>query len=238
MDIETKDIVWRRHARAKKITLRIDPSQGRVVVTLPLRVTRSAGMALLNEHAVWVAERLAALPDVPRFADGADLMIDGVKHVIRHAPGRRGGAWLEGGTLYISGDQAFLVLGVTDFLRDRALRQLSGQAIAKGAQAGLVPRRVTVKDTHTRWGSCSARGVLMFSWRLLMAPPFVQDYVVAHEVAHLRHLDHGPDFWSLADALSPHRAAAVSWLAQEGSRLLRVGLPCVGMPRVGLLRVA
>jgi predicted metal-dependent hydrolase len=180
-------------------------------------------MALLTSHVDWVAARLAALPQPAPFADGATVLIDGAPHPIRHAPGARGGAWVEAGALHVSGDPAFLPRRVADFLRAEARRRFAAQALAKAAQAGLAVRRVTVKDTRTRWGSCSTDGVLMFCWRLLMAPPFVQDYVVAHEVAHLRHMNHGPSFWALADALSPHRAAASAWLGREGAALLRAG---------------
>ena len=192
-------------------------------MTLPMRAAKSAGLALLKRNADWVSARLAALPETAPFADGASVMIDGMEHTIRHSPGGRGGAWIEAGALHVSGDAEFLARRVADFLRAEARRRFSAQSLAKAAEAGLPVRRVTVKDTRSRWGSCSADGVLMFCWRLLMAPPTVQDYVVAHEVAHLRHMNHGPDFWALSDKLSPHRQAAQAWLAAEGARLLRAG---------------
>jgi predicted metal-dependent hydrolase len=178
-------------------------------------------LALLNAHAGWVASRLAALPCVPPLADGGTVPINGVPHTIRHVPGQRG-TWLAANVLHVSGEPEFLPRHINDFLRAEAKRRLGGQAVAKSARAGLAATRVSVRDTHSRWGSCSPAGALMFCWRIVMAPPFVQDYVVAHEVAHLRHLDHGPDFWALADALSPHRHKAVTWLAKEGPWLLRV----------------
>ncbi len=216
-------ICWRRHKRARRITLRIDARQGQVVVTLPSRAGRSAGMALLRQNAGWVSARLAALPESAPFADGGSVMIDGVAHAIRHSPGSAGGAWLAEGALHVSGELAFLPRRTGDFLRAEARRRFAAQASAKAGQAGLAVRRVTVKDTRSRWGSCSSDGVLMFCWRLLMAPPHVQDYVVAHEVAHLRHMDHGREFWALTEALTPHRARASAWLTLEGARLLRVG---------------
>jgi predicted metal-dependent hydrolase len=219
--VEPAPVLWRRHARARRITLRIDPRQGQVVVTLPLRARRAEGEALLARNAAWVAGRLAALPCVPCFADGAMVAIDGTPHRIRHVPAGRG-AWLEQGALHVAGDEAFLARRVLMFLRGEAARRFGEAAHAKAVLAGLKVQRVTVRDTKSRWGSCSPRGGLMFCWRLLMAPPFVQDYVIAHEVAHLRHLDHGAAFWALADTLSPHRRAATEWLAREGSTLLRV----------------
>jgi predicted metal-dependent hydrolase len=218
-------VLWRRHPKARRITLRIDPAHGQLIVTLPPRAARAAGLALLNEHADWVTSTLAALPEAAPLQDGATIPIDGEPHLIRCMPQRRGKAWLEPGLINVPGEPHSLALRVVTLLRAEAKHRLSIQASTKSAQAGATLTRVTMRDTQTRWGSCSAQGALMFNWRIVMAPPFVQDYVVAHEVAHLRHLDHGPGFWALADRLSPHRQAAVTWLRQEGPRLLRVGSP-------------
>jgi len=215
-------VIWRRNPRARRIILRIDPSAAQVVVTLPPRTARSAGIALLELHADWVRSRLSALPEMPGFADGGQVAIEGVPHAIRHVPGGRNAAWLEAGCLQVGGERAFLARRVGDFLRAEAARRFLVLAQDKANEAGVVLGRVRVRDTRARWGSCSPKGALMFCWRLLMAPALVQDYVVAHEVAHLRHLDHGPDFWALAARLSPHRAAAEAWLAVEGAGLMRV----------------
>jgi predicted metal-dependent hydrolase len=216
-------VTWRRSARARRITLRIDATNAQVIVTLPMRAGQAAGRALLAKNADWVADRLAAIPDRLLLTDGASVVLDGVAHPIRHVPGGRGGAWVADGALHVSGDAAFLPRRAADFLRGEARRRFGAQALAKAEAAGLRIKRVTVKDTRTRWGSCSPDGVLMFCWRLIMAPPHVQDYVVAHEVAHLRHMNHGADFWALAESLSPHRDLATAWLHQEGAGLLRIG---------------
>ncbi|MDE2516723.1 MAG: M48 family metallopeptidase [Rhodospirillales bacterium] len=216
-------VVWRRNARARRVTLRIDPAGGDVVVTLPPRAGRGAGMSLLMNHVDWVADRLAALPSALAFADGADVPIAGIAHRIRHVPQGRGGAWVQDGELLVSGDIAFLPRRVRDFLRAEARRRFVALAAAKSAGIGRPPRRVTVKDTSSRWGSCAPDGSLAFCWRLVMAPDFVQDYVAAHEVAHLRHMNHGPRFWDLVSRLTPHTEEAMAWLRSEGARLLRAG---------------
>jgi len=216
-------VQWRRSARARRISLRIDPRGGAVVVTLPLRAGRRAGMALLMDHADWVAERLAALPGAVAFADGAVVPLEGRPHRIRHLPEGRGGAWLEGEAILVAGAPEFLARRVADFLRGEARRRISALVTAKAAAAGLKPRRISVKDTRSRWGSCTPDGSLGFSWRLVMAPGFVQDYVAAHEVAHLRHMNHGPRFWALVAELTPHTDAAIAWLRGQGAGLLRIG---------------
>lgn len=216
-------VLWRRSARARRISLRIEPRHGSVVVTLPTRTSAAAARAMLATHREWVAERLARLPLPVALGDGARVPIDGVPHLIVHRPELRGTALLAAGELHVSGEAAFLARRIGDWLRQHARRRLGEMALAKAASAGLSARRIVIKDTSTRWGSCTAKGTLMFSWRLVMAPASVQDYVVGHEVAHLRHLNHGPEFWRLTDQLTPHRAQASAWLAEHGAGLMRIG---------------
>jgi predicted metal-dependent hydrolase len=216
-------VEWRRSARARRVSLRIDPTGGAVVVTLPIRATRKAGMALLMGHADWVSDRLAALPEAITFTEGAVIPIGGVAHRIRHAPGVRGAAFLLDQELHVTGAVEFLSRRVRDFLRQEARRRLGALVAAKSGLIGITPKRVTIKDTTSRWGSCAPDKSLALSWRLVMTPPFVQDYVVAHEVAHLRHMNHSPRFWAQVDELTPHTKAAIPWLRAEGARLLRIG---------------
>ena len=215
-------ITWRRSARARRISLRIDARESSVIITLPPRAAIAAGRALLLDHADWVADRLARLPTPVVLQDGAELPLDGTPITVRHTPGGRGTRLMDK-ELIVSGTAEFLARRVTDFLRLEARRRLAAAAIAKAHGAGLKARRVVIKDTRTRWGSCTADGTLMFSWRLVMAPPEVQDYVVAHEVAHLRHMDHSPRFWALVETLTPNRAGAMRWLERGGAGLMRIG---------------
>lgn len=214
---------WQRSARARSVRLRIDPATGDVVVVLPPNASRARGMALVTGHAGWIAERLAALPAMQAFADGADVPIEGEPHRIRHRPAALSEAWLEDGEIHVGGAGAELPGRVAGFLRTEALRRLSGRAAAKAIGAGLPLDSVAVKDTSSRWGSCNASGAVMFSWRVVMAPAFVQDHVVAHEVAHLRHMNHSSDFHALVDRLTPHASAGTAWLQAHGPGLMRVG---------------
>lgn len=216
-------LTWRRSTRARRISLRIEPRAGGVIVTLPARATVSAGRAVLQTYREWVAVRLAQLPASVSLGEGATVMLDGAPRRIVHRPDARGTAWLEGDAIHVAGDPAFIGRRVNDWLRLQARRQLGQMARDKAEGAGLTLRRVTIKDTSSRWGSCTAAGTLMFSWRLVMAPRPVQDYVVGHEVAHLRHMNHSPAFWALTDRLTPHRELAHRWLAAHGAGLLRIG---------------
>jgi hypothetical protein len=216
-------VEWRRNARARRVSLRIDPRGGSVVITLPPRAGKKAGIALLRTHADWVADKLASLPEALPFADGTSVPIGGVDHRIRHMPAHRGGAWLEDGELRVAGNPEFLRRRVTDFLRAEAARRLGAIAADKSAMAGVRARRIIVKDTRSRWGSCAPDGTIALCWRLIMAPDWVQDYVVAHEVAHLRHMNHGARFWALVAKLSPYTDRGIAWLRRDGARLLRIG---------------
>ena len=214
---------WSRSARARRVSLRIDARAGAVVVTLPMRKPRREGVALLTTHAAWVMERLDALAPAVELAPGAEVLIGGRPHVIRHDPDARGGAFLDGATIIVSGRPEFLARRVKDFLRAEAKRRIAGLLEGHAASLGVKVRALRVKDTQSRWGSCAPDGTLAFSWRLVMAPDWVLDYVVAHEVAHLRELNHSPRFWTHVEALTPHREAAQDWLRDNGPTLLRVG---------------
>lgn len=216
-------VAWRRSSRARRISLRIDPKTASVIVTLPMRAARGAGIALLTTHQDWAAGKLAALPRASPFADGAEIPLHGAPHRIRHRPDARGAAWALDGEIHVAGRPEFLRRRVLDYLRAEARRRLTGLVQVKAAEAGVAYSRLTIKDTSSRWGSCASNGALAFSWRLVMAPPEVQDYVAAHEVAHLRHMNHGRRFWALVRELTPYTDTAVPWLHDHGARLLRVG---------------
>lgn len=214
---------WNRSTRARRVSLRIDARAGEVVVTLPMRAGRRAGMALLTTHAAWVMQRLAALAPPVELAPGVEVPLGGKPHVIRHDPAARGGAFLDGRAIVVSGRPEFLARRVKDFLRAEAKRRIAILAEGHAATLGVKIRAIRLKDTHSRWGSCAPDGTLAFSWRLLMAPDWVLDYVVAHEVAHLRELNHSSRFWAHVAALTPNREPAQDWLRENGPALLRVG---------------
>ncbi|WBV43727.1 M48 family metallopeptidase [Pseudoroseomonas cervicalis] len=220
-------LLWRRSARARLVSLRIEPVAGAVLVTLPASLApaagRRAGLALLRRHAGWVAARLAALAPPLRLGPGAAVRLGDVPHPICHRPGHAGPAALRQGGILVGGAAETLPTQVLELLRDEASRRIRARVRRHAARLGLAPRAVRLKDTRSRWGSCAPDGTLAFSWRLVMAPDWVLDHVVAHEVAHLQELNHSPRFWAVLAALNPHRDAAQAWLRRHGPGLLRVG---------------
>lgn len=213
----------RHDRRARRISLRIDAAGAACVVTLPQRAAAAEGIALAKKEARWILRRLDALPPAVAFADGAILPLLGIEHRVRHCPEARGGVWREAGEVRVAGRPEHLARRLVDWLRSEARRALSERAEAKARLLGARAGRVSVRDTRSRWGSCSPAGALSFSWRLILAPEAVLDYVVAHEVAHLRYKGHGPRFWQLVERLTGDVAGARAWLRRNGDSLFRYG---------------
>jgi predicted metal-dependent hydrolase len=207
------------------MSLRIDPQGEAVDLVLPPRSSLTRALEFFETNRRWLERRLAALPPRTEFADGADVPLLGVPHRIRLVPASagRGAVWVEGAEILVAGHKAHLARRVRDHLRETARRELStrARALAETIDRNIV--RVSVRDTRTRWGSCSASGTLCFSWRLIFAPEDVLAYVVAHEVAHLVHMNHGKRFWRLVEQLCPGADRQRLWLNRHRAQLLRIG---------------
>lgn len=212
-----------RHARARHISLRIDGADGAVRMILPRRAALSEGLEFAEHRKAWLLDQLDALPARILFRDGAIVPILGQDHTIRHDPGGRRGVWRAAGVLWASGHPEHLPRRIADYLKTEARRELSVRARDKAAKIQQNVRRVSVRETRTRWGSCGSDGTMNFCWRLILTPEDVLDYVVAHEVAHLKYMDHGQDFWDLTARLTANATGARDWLRQHGDRVLRYG---------------
>lgn len=216
-------VTWRRSARARRLSLRVALSGESVTVTLPLTVTAEAALHFLTANTDWIARQLARRTPLHVFADGQIIPFHGMPYTIRHMPAARGGVRFSGVELHVSGEKDFLSRRVRDFLQNEARQHFSLRLKELSRQTDLTPRALAIRDTVSRWGSCTTTGRLMLSWRLIMAPAFVQDYVMLHELAHLRHHNHSPAFWSLVDQICPQREQAELWLKKCGASLLTAG---------------
>lgn len=202
------------------MVLRVARSDGRAVLTLPPGASLEAARRFVSAQAGWLARQRAAAPGVQVVAEGARLPVAGRLVTITAAP--TPSARLEGAQLLVAQGRPPGPL-VAAFLRARAREALLPACLRHAENLGPAARRFTglsLRDTRSRWGSCSAAGRLMFSWRLAMAPPEVLDYVAAHEVAHLRHMDHSAAFWDTVAGLLPGHAESRAWLRRHGSGLL------------------
>ena len=213
----------RRDRRARRLTLRVDQSSGDVRLVLPPRTPIAEGLDFAQLKITWIERQLDELPVRVPFTEGARVPVLGIEHEIRHDPLARRGVWREAGEIRVSGFAEHMPRRVGDYLKQEARRELESRARAKAEAVKRQVQRITLRDTKTRWGSCSSEGSLNFSWRLIFAPEPVLDYVVAHEVAHLVHMNHSARFWKLVAKLTPELDGPRDWLRDEGNQLLRYG---------------
>lgn len=209
--------------RARRLTLRIDAGGRGLRITVPPGIAKVEVERFLSRHQGWLEQRLAKTPDRPQVRPGIKIPIRGVPHLIVHEPSKRGTAIAavdeRGPVLIVSGDRRHLPRRVADFLKRQAKHEIEALVARHTGAVGKKAKSIRFKDTSSRWGSCTSDGSLSFSWRIMMAPSQVINYLVAHEVAHLREMNHGPKFWKLCTELCPDTERCKSWLKRNGGAL-------------------
>ncbi len=220
----------RHHPTARRMTLRVSRTRRAVIVTLPMQCDLEQAGQFVSRHIDWVKARLGSLPAAVPFADGAEIPLRGVPHTVRFLGQLRRGpvvSVVERGPgaheLVVSGDSAHAPRRLQDWLIAQARADLDERVAWHAANLKLRPRGIAVRDQVSRWGSCSTTGMLSFSWRLVLAPPLILDYVAAHEVAHLQEMNHGSRFWALVRKTMPRMDEAKQWLQLYGMDLHRFG---------------
>jgi hypothetical protein len=226
-------VAIKRLASARRFTLRVRAATQDVVLTIPAQSNLRDAEGFAHRHAEWIAHRLARLPDRQLFVPDAEIPYRGAPHILIHCAHARpaslktGPVWIDSSrqpcAICTNSDPAHFERRITDFFRREARREIESAARRHVSAVGRAPISIALKDTTSRWGSCSAKGALNFSWRLILAPPFVLDYLVAHEMAHLRHHNHSDEFWRLTKTLCPATAKAEAWLKLYGAQLHRYG---------------
>lgn len=226
LDGRSVDVRVVENARTSRLTLRIVPSGNAVEslrVTVPPRTPEAKVDAFLAKNAGWAASRLKRLPAVTKIAEGATIPLRGTDHKISHSGRARGvvatGMEETGPVIRVHGDAAFVPRKVVDFLKRQARADLTAAVKLHSDRLGVKAKSITLRDTTSRWGSCSTSGALNFSWRIILAPPHVLDYLAAHEVAHLREMNHSPRFWALVEETCPGYETPKAWLRQHGAAL-------------------
>ena len=216
------EVHLKRSARARRFSLRVSRLDGKVTLSMPLRAREGEAMAFLRGHEGWLRETLEAMPESARRSVGLGTLIPVEGRELLLAPGTGRGIRPDGDRLLIPGDPASAGPRVAAWLKVLARDRL---ARASTHYAGLVGRTFTtlaLRDTRSRWGSCSPDGRLMYSWRLIMAPSTVLDYVAAHEVAHLVELNHSPAYWAVVNSIYPGWQVQRAWLHDHGQSLHRL----------------
>ena len=221
-------VALRRNPNARRLILRVeggrDPDDpDKVAVTLPKRASVREALQFVASKADWIEENLARLPQRIPICEGAMIPVLGSEVRIFHHPDARRGVWRDEEGIHASGELGFLSRRVTDWIKREARREITLRVADKAALLGKNHGRISVRDTRSRWGSCAANGNLSFSWRLILAPEFVFDYVIAHEVCHIAEHNHGENFWRLVEGLTVDMKGAKRWLRQNGENLHRYG---------------
>jgi predicted metal-dependent hydrolase len=218
----------RQHAGARRLTLRVSKTRRAVVVTVPSGCRIEEAGKFLKTHVDWVRERLGRVPVPVPLADGATIPLRGCLHRIRFIGPAQGASVVDidssvRGTprLDVAGRPDHAARRLKDWLAAEAHKDLDARVGWHAGRLGVRAKHITLRDQTTRWGSCSASGLLSFSWRLILAPTYVLDYVAAHEVAHLLEMNHGPRFWKLVARAVPRLEEAKHWLRHEGTDLHR-----------------
>ena len=210
--------------RARSLRLSVDPRTRSVLLTVPRRVSRRRALAWAGEHRQWIEQALADIPQPSAFTPGGSVPVFGELHVIDWDATRPRRIGLDGGRLVCGGPRDGLERRILRWLKAEALAVLTRETREFAAKVAPRLERVGVGDPVSRWGSCSSKGAIRYSWRLIMAPDFVRRATVAHEVAHLVHLNHGPDFHALvAEIFGADPRPARAWLKREGAALHRIG---------------
>jgi predicted metal-dependent hydrolase len=217
-------VTIRVSARARRLSLRVDAASRTVELVLPRGTKAEHGLRFVANHRGWIAERLGALPQPVAFVEGAMIPVFGVPHRICRETGRSAPpVAVSDGEIRVRGEELHIPRRVRDHLMRLVKQELTRRAHLYAARVGKTITHVGVRDTKSRWGSCSGTGSLSFSWRLVFAPEMVLDCVVAHEVAHLVEMNHSVRFWRVAASLTPDHAAARAWLKRHRNQLFSYG---------------
>jgi predicted metal-dependent hydrolase len=225
IDGKSIEVILRTNPRARRFIVKVDPATGEVSVVAPSSRSFERALDFARKEKDWIAGRLADVPDPVHLELGSTVMLKGVEHMIRPGEGKVAPVWIDREaarpTIRVGGRPEHASRRLIDWLKREARRKIDERVADYAAALGVRPKRITIRDTSSRWGSCSSARSLSFSWRLVLAPPAVLDYVVAHEVAHLRELNHKPRFWRLVELLVPDIEKSQAWLSEHGALLHR-----------------
>lgn len=212
-------LTLRRSSRARRITLRISQLDGRVTLTLPKGVSEAAAVEFAEQKAPWIRKHLARRVEDVVVGVGQEIPVAGQMRLI--VPGTERSVRLEDDKLLVPGAEAAVSRRAFGYLKTLARDRLAAASDHYAARLGQSYTGISIRDTRSRWGSCSSAGRLMYSWRLIMAPPEVLNYVAAHEVAHLAQMNHSPAFWAEVTTLFGAYEDQRKWLRTEGNALHR-----------------
>lgn len=220
-------LIVRVNRRAKQLILKVDPIAGEILATAPSKRAIPEAIRFANDRIDWIAEQLTDHLRGKPFSHGMHIPFAGVDHVILNDPGSRRSIRIDADlfpAIRVGGRPEHLNRRVSDWLKREARKRITEKVDTYCAVLDRKRSRLNIRDTRSRWGSCSSDGVLSFSWRLILAPPEILSYVAAHECAHLVHLNHSPAFWRVVRSLGVDVRAAADWLETKGPTLFTYGV--------------
>ena len=215
---QAENLIIRRTMRSHSLRLSVNRA-GQIILRIPFFCPKKTALDFFDRNREWVKEQQNRKATKGTFTDGQFISLLGQDLQIKHIPDTHFSTHIDGKFLMVSGDAAFLNRRVTDFIRHQTQIYIGKQAPVLAEKIGCSINRIVLKDTTSRWGSCSGKNNLNFCWRLGMAPLYVLDYIIAHEVAHLKELNHSPRFWQVVSTLCDNRSSAEIWLRRNGHTL-------------------
>ncbi|HPF47951.1 MAG: M48 family metallopeptidase [Alphaproteobacteria bacterium] len=219
-DVINIPLVFKKHKRARNFKLRYDALNDKALVTLPHRSSEQDALKFARKHVSWLQKQRNISPECRFLYPGYKIPFEGIDYLITHNPDCHGNVILSEGQIIVGGPIHGFSKRLENYLKKYARKTIESLANEMATEIGKKFNRIQIKDTKSRWGSCSSSGTLSFSWRLIMTPPHILHYVVAHEVAHLKEMNHSPAFWKVVDRLVDNALSSRKWLKSEGQKLM------------------
>ena len=216
-------VKFQRSLKSKSIKITPNLAKRIIIVSFPIYILKSTAITFLENNKSWVSKKLERIPSFKTISDGQTISFLGQNYKIKHLPDARRGVWIEGEYIFVSGELDFLNRRVKDFLKNEFKKYLIKQTKYYADKIEKSYKKITIKEITSRWGSCASNGNIVFNWRLCFAPVNVIDYVTAHEVVHLKELNHSIKFWKLVKQICDYNVdEAIQWLNRNGSKLYSI----------------
>lgn len=216
-------LVVRENSQAKRLTLRLCPVGNKAILTVPLRYSKKQAIGFIEKAKPWLERQMMRICQKHPYVEGMVLPVFGKHYELRHTPSRVFRSWWSEDHLLIHAPVEKFGIFVQKSLHQVATQFLTMRTTLYATRLGKSVNRITLRDTRSRWGSCSPNGNISYSWRLVFAPEQVADYLCAHEVAHLAEMNHSPQFWKIVEDFCPDYKNLRRWLRQNGKSLFQYG---------------
>lgn len=216
-------LIYKSHRRAKRMKLRFDASSGSGVVTVPSYCSKLEAFRFAGKHLDWLEKQKNTAPEKVLLLPDNIIPVFGKDRVVRHSGHRPASVTIKEEEIVVGGPIEGFAVRLENHLKKLATQTIDPLAREYALKTGVEYKKIQVRDTKSRWGSCSSTGTLSFSWRLVMTPPEILKYVVAHEVAHISEMNHSKAFWALVDTMVENAKPARRWLRSDGQALMLIG---------------